>query len=81
MTKIRPLRNIKAHVFVQPAQHGINAADANEKLFCVTGKSGDCINKPKGCMCPTCPLAKSLYVGVKYNTYCLKSREMEQRQM
>jgi hypothetical protein len=55
------------------------AEEANEKLFCVTGKSINCITEPKGCMCPTCPLAKSLDVGVKYNTYCLKGSEMEQR--
>jgi hypothetical protein len=30
------------------------AADANEKLFCVTGKSMECITKPKGCDCPIC---------------------------
>jgi hypothetical protein len=51
------------------------AADANEKLFCVTGISGDCITELKGCECPTCPLAKSLDVGVIHNTYCLNGRE------
>ena len=55
------------------------AADANQKLFCVTGKSGDCITELKGCECPTCPLAKSLEVGVIHNTYCLNGSEMEQR--
>ena len=57
------------------------AEDANEKVFCVTVKSGDCITEPKGCMCPTCPLAKLLNMGVEYNTYCLNGSEMEQRQM
>lgn len=55
------------------------AANANEKLFCVTGKSKDCISEPKGCECPICPLAKSLDVGVIHNTYCLNGSEMEQR--
>jgi hypothetical protein len=55
------------------------ASDANEKLFCVTGKSRDCITEPRGCECPTCPLAQSLDVGVINNTYCLKGSEMEQR--
>ncbi len=55
------------------------AAQANEKLFCVTGKSVDCIKEPKGCECPTCPLAQSLDVGVEHNTYCLNGSEMEQR--
>ncbi len=55
------------------------AADANEKLFCVTGKSMDCISEPKGCECPVCPLARSLDIGVIHNTYCLNGSEMEQR--
>ena len=55
------------------------AVDANEKLFCVTGKSMDCITDLKGCECPVCPLAQSLDVGVINNTYCLKGSEMEQR--
>jgi hypothetical protein len=55
------------------------AKDANEKLFCVTGKSMDCITEPKGCECPNCPLAQSLDVGVIKNTYCLRGSEMEQR--
>lgn len=55
------------------------ATDANEKLFCVIGKSEDCITEPKGCECPMCPLAQSLDVGVIHNTYCLKGSEMEQR--
>jgi len=55
------------------------AKDANEKLFCVTGKSVDCISILKGCECPVCPLAQSLGVGVELNTYCLNGSEMEQR--
>ena len=34
------------------------AANANEKLFCVIGKSIECITKPKGCECPNCPFAQ-----------------------
>jgi hypothetical protein len=55
------------------------AEDANEKLFCVTGKSVNCISEIKGCMCPTCPLAESLDVGKARNTYCVNGSEMEQR--
>jgi hypothetical protein len=55
------------------------AEDANEKLFCVAGKSVDCISEIKGCMCPTCPLAQSLDVGITHNCYCVKGSEMEQR--
>jgi len=55
------------------------AENANEKLFCVTGKSEACITERKGCMCPTCPLAQSLDVGVERTTFCLNGSEMEQR--
>jgi Protein of unknown function (DUF2769) len=55
------------------------ALDANQKLFCVIGKSGDCIEEPRGCECPKCGLAKSLDVGVFHNTYCLRGSELEQR--
>jgi len=57
------------------------AADADEKLFCVTGKSESCITDLKGCMCPTCPLAQSLGAGIERNTYCINGSEMEQRQL
>lgn len=53
--------------------------DANEKLFCVTGKSNNCITELKGCECPACPLARSLDVGILHNAYCLNGSEMEQR--
>lgn len=56
------------------------AESANEKLFCVTGKSENCITELKGCMCPTCPLAESLDVGKERNTYCMNGSEMEQRE-
>jgi hypothetical protein len=55
------------------------AADANEKLFCVTGKSVECITEPKGCECPICSLAQSLDVGLLNNTFCLRGSEMDQR--
>jgi hypothetical protein len=55
------------------------ASDSNEKLFCITGRSMDCINEPRGCECPKCPLARSLDVGVVNNTYCLRGSELEQR--
>ncbi|MGB7967989.1 MAG: DUF2769 domain-containing protein [Methanobacterium sp.] len=55
------------------------ASDANEKLFCVNGKSVDCITVLRGCECPTCPFAQSLDIGVINNTYCLNGGELEQR--
>jgi hypothetical protein len=55
------------------------AEGANEKLFCVTGKSMGCITELKGCECPVCPLAQSLDIGVINNSYSLMGSEMEQR--
>jgi len=55
------------------------AKEANEKLFCVTGKSKGCITELKGCECPVCPLAQSLDIGVIKNSYSLMGSEMEQR--
>jgi hypothetical protein len=53
------------------------ASKAKENLFCVVGKSFMCISDDKGCICPTCPLGKS--VGLKYQKFCLKGSEMAQR--
>lgn len=50
-----------------------------ELLFCVTGKSEGCISKERGCMCPTCPFAQEYGIGVKYNFYCTRGTELEQR--
>lgn len=55
------------------------AGKANEKLFCITGKSIDCIKKIKGCECPPCPFAHSLDIGMTHNTYCFMGSENEQR--
>ena len=45
-------------------------------LFCVTGKSANCTFEKKGCICPTCPVTKSL--GLKKAYYCIKGNEQEQ---
>lgn len=55
------------------------AKEADELLFCVTGKSENCITKERGCMCPTCPFAQEYKIGVKYNFYCTRDTEIEQR--
>lgn len=55
------------------------AAKANEKLFCINGKSKDCITKIKGCECPNCPFANTYGIGVIHNTFCIMGSEMEQR--
>ncbi len=40
------------------------ASKAEEKLFCVLGKSFMCISEDKGFACPQCPIGKE--VGLKY---------------
>lgn len=57
------------------------ANKAGEKLFCILGKSKECINKEMGCMCPTCPFAQEYGIGVKYNFYCTRDTELEQRKL
>ena len=49
----------------------------NQLLFCVTGKSRDCIFEKKGCTCPTCPVTKIL--GLKKAYYCVKGSNSEQK--
>jgi hypothetical protein len=49
----------------------------NELLFCVTGKSADCIFEKKGCICPGCPVKTIL--GLKKAYYCIKGSETEQK--
>lgn len=51
-----------------------------ELLFCIIGESIDCIIEKKDCLCPPCPFARRLNFGARYNTYCLRGSEMEQRE-
>lgn len=48
-----------------------------ELLFCVTGKSPTCTFEKKGCLCPSCPVTKTL--GLKRAYYCIKGSEQEQK--
>jgi hypothetical protein len=45
-------------------------------LFCVMGRSVNCTFEKKGCICPTCPVTKTL--GLKKAYYCIKGTEQEQ---
>jgi hypothetical protein len=53
------------------------AKNAKEMLFCLIGKSFHCITQDKGCICPSCPLAKD--AGITLDRFCLKGSEFEQR--
>lgn len=48
----------------------------SELLFCITGKSADCIFEKKGCRCPSCPVTKIL--GLKSAYYCIRGTAEEQ---
>jgi hypothetical protein len=55
------------------------AKNEGENVFCITGKSEDCITRELGCLCPTCPLAQKYKIGVMYNFFCARGSEMVQR--
>lgn len=55
------------------------AKEKHENVFCITGKSQDCITMELGCLCPTCPLAQKYRIGLAYNFYCNHGSEIEQR--
>ena len=57
--------------------HNKCAKNANEKLFCLVGKSFICISEDKGCICPTCPNTPEF--GLKNKFFCMKGAEKAQR--
>lgn len=52
------------------------AGSAQERLYCVLGRSPRCITEDLGCICPTCPVAEGL--GLVHLTFCLEGAEAEQ---
>ena len=55
------------------------AENADELLFCITGKSESCIKDDMGCICPSCPIALEYGIGVVFNLYCINDSELKQR--
>jgi hypothetical protein len=53
------------------------AKNAKESLYCAMGKSFMCISEEKGCICPTCPVAKTM--GLKNKFFCTRGAEKAQR--
>jgi hypothetical protein len=53
------------------------AKNAQELLFCATGKSFMRISDEKSCLCPTCPVTPEY--GLKYQKFCIRGSEMAQR--
>ncbi len=52
------------------------ADDAQERLYCVLGRSPRCITEDLGCICPACPVEEEL--GLVHLTFCLEGTEAEQ---
>lgn len=55
------------------------AKQTGENVFCITGKSRECITMELGCLCPTCPLGQKYKIGVIHNFYCNRGSELELR--
>jgi hypothetical protein len=57
--------------------HNKCAKNAQERLFCINGKSFMCITEEKGCICPACPVTAEF--GLKNKFFCMKGAEKAQR--
>ena len=55
------------------------ASEANELLYCALGKSPSCITDEISCTCPDCPVTDQM--GLKYEFFCTRGAEREQRGM
>ena len=53
------------------------ARNANERFYCVVGRSFMCITHDKGCTCRSCPVTSDL--GLMFHDSCLKGSEKAQR--
>lgn len=53
------------------------ARDAQELLYCVTGRSPRCITEDLGCICPSCPVTAE--IGLEHLTFCILGSEAAQR--
>ena len=53
------------------------AKNAQELLFCATGKSFICISDKKDCICPDCPITSEF--GLKHTFFCTGGSEKAQR--
>jgi len=52
-------------------------ADCGELAFCLpAGKKSKCIQKEKGCLCPSCPVQEEMQYNHVY--YCTRGNDKEQ---
>jgi len=50
---------------------------ADERVFCIIGKSPSCMFDKKGCICPNCPVWQAM--GFKKSYYCIRGSELDQK--
>ena len=51
----------------------------NELLYCVLGKSPECISEEVDCVCPGCPVTDEM--GLEHTFFCTRGSEKEQRKL
>ena len=54
------------------------AGTKDELLYCVLGKSPNCIDKEVTCLCPDCPISEQL--GLTKQFFCTRGSEKAQRE-
>ncbi len=57
--------------------YNLCADRTGEILYCILGRSEECISEELGCNCPDCPVAAR--GGLTELYYCIKGSEMEMR--
>ena len=53
------------------------ASGNKELLYCALGGSPSCLTEEIGCICPDCPITEQM--GLKYEFFCTRGAEKEQR--
>lgn len=53
------------------------ARQNGECLFCLRGKSADCIKTDVDCICPSCPMTRAY--GLSHNYFCTRGGEADQK--
>ena len=59
--------------------YNVCSTEGNELLFCALGGSKNCITVEKECICPDCPITDQM--GLKFNYFCTRDSEKNQRGM
>lgn len=72
------VRKLRTQCICEPCPTYNECMRAGESLlFCIVGKAEHCTFEKKGCLCPSCPVTKTL--GLDKSYYCIKGSGQEQR--